>query len=109
MEIYNLTPDAAEYARWFMVIFAVIWPFSAMEMTGMIATLRAVGDGKTGFINDIFTLWLITIPLAALGAFVLDLSPYAVISIIKFNIVLEALVGIWRIRSMKWVRNLTED
>ena len=109
VEIYNLTPDAAEYARWFMVIFAVIWPFSAMEMTGMIATLRAGGDGKTGFITDIFTMWLITIPLAALGAFVLDLSPYAVISIIKFNIVLEALVGIWRIRSMKWVRNLTED
>ena len=57
------------------MIFAVIWPFSAMEMTGMIATLRAGGDGKTGFITDIFTMWLITIPLAALGAFVLDLSP----------------------------------
>ena len=106
--IYDLTPDAAEFARWFMVIFALIWPFSAMEMTGMIATLRARGDGKTGFITDIFTMWLITIPLAALSAFVLGLSPYIVISIIKFNIVLEALVGIWRIRSMKWVKNLTE-
>ncbi len=105
--IYDLTPDAAEYARWFMVIFAMIWPFSGMEMTGMIATLRAGGDGKTGFITDIFTMWLITIPLAAVSAFVLDLSPYVVISIIKFNIVLEALVGIVRIRSMKWVRNLT--
>ena len=105
--IYDLTPDAAEFARWFMVIFALIWPFSAMEMTGMIATLRARGDGKTGFITDIFTMWLITIPLAALSAFVLGLSPYIVISIIKFNIVLEALVGIWRIRSMKWVKNLT--
>ncbi|HIZ78446.1 MAG TPA: MATE family efflux transporter [Candidatus Lachnoclostridium stercorigallinarum] len=106
--IYDLTPDAAEYARWFMVIFALIWPFSGMEMTGMIAALRAGGDGKTGFITDIFTMWLITIPLAALSAFVLGLSPYVVISVIKFNIVLEALVGIWRIRSMKWVKNLTE-
>ena len=105
--IYDLTPDAAEFARWFMVIFALIWPFSGMEMTGMIAALRAGGDGKTGFITDIFTMWLITIPLASLSAFVLGLSPYVVISIIKFNIVLEALVGIWRIRSMKWVKNLT--
>lgn len=107
VSIYTLTPDAAEYARWFMVIFAMIWPFSGMEMTGMIATLRAGGDGKTGFITDIFTMWLITIPLASLSAFVLGLSPYVVISIIKFNIVLEALVGIFRIRTMKWVRNLT--
>lgn len=107
VSIYTLTPDAAEYARWFMVIFAMIWPFSGMEMTGMIATLRAGGDGKTGFITDIFTMWLITIPLASLSAFALGLSPYVVISIIKFNIVLEALVGIFRIRTMKWVRNLT--
>ena len=91
----------------FIAIFAAIWPFSGMEMTGMIAVLRAGGDGKTGFISDIFTMWIFTIPLAAAGAFMWDFSPYVIIGIIKFNIVLEALVGIWRIRSMKWIRNLT--
>lgn len=106
MSLYRLTAETKAYALWFMVIFALIWPFSGLEMTGMIATLRAGGDGKTGFISDIFTMWLITIPLAFLGAFVFRWSPVAVIAIIKFNIVLEALVGIWRIRSMKWVRNL---
>ncbi|MEG0216024.1 MAG: MATE family efflux transporter, partial [Hungatella sp.] len=105
--IYALSAETRVYAMKFILIFAFIWPFSGLEMTGMIATLRAGGDGKTGFISDIFTMWLITIPLASLGAFALGWSPVVVIAIIKFNIVLEALVGIWRIRSMKWVRNLT--
>ena len=70
-------------------------PSSGMEMTGMIAVLRAGGDGKMGLICDIFSMWMITIPLAAACAFVFRLSPYLVVSIIKFNIAIEAFVGIW--------------
>ena len=105
--LYVLTPDAAAYARNFMLVFAAIWPFSGMEMTGMIAVLRAGGDGKMGLICDIFSMWMITIPLAAACAFVFRLSPYLVVSIIKFNIAIEAFVGIWRIHTKKWMRNLT--
>lgn len=107
VNLYVLTPDCAAYAKNFMLIFAAIWPFSGMEMTGMIAVLRAGGDGKMGFICDIFSMWLITIPLAALCGFTLGLSPYLVVSIIKVNIAIEAIVGIWRIHTEKWMRNLT--
>ena len=46
-------------------------------------------------------MWMITIPLAAACAFVFRLSPYLVVSIIKFNIAIEAFVGIWRIHTKK--------
>lgn len=107
LSLYNLTDETVLYAGLFITILALIWPWSGLEMTGMIAILRAGGDGKTGLISDIFTMWLITLPLAALAAFVWDWSPVIVISIIKFNIVLEALVGMWRVLSMKWIRDLT--
>lgn len=105
--LYVLTPEVREYARNFMLVFAAIWPFSGMEMTGMIATLRAGGDGKMGLICDIFSMWLITIPLAALSGFVFGLSPYVVVTVIKINIAIEALVGVWRIHTGRWMRNLT--
>ncbi len=107
MSLYTLNAEAGSYAFRFIVVFALIWPFSGVEMTGLIATLRAGGDGKTGFITDIFSMWLITIPLALLAGFVFDAPPVLVIVIIKFNIVIEAAVGIVRVRSMKWVKNLT--
>ena len=104
---YALSPEAVVYAGTFMLIFAAIWPFSGVEMTGMVAVLRAGGDGKMGLICDIFSMWLFTIPAAAVCAFWLGASPYLVVSIIKLNIAIEAIVSVLRIYSEKWIRNLT--
>ena len=107
VNFYLLSAEAAEYARHFMFVFAAIWPFSGVEMTGMVGVLRAGGDGKMGFICDIFSMWMLTIPAAAVCAFFLGGSPYLVVSIIKVNIAIEASVGVWRIHTGKWMRNLT--
>lgn len=107
LSLYNLEPDAVDYARQFMLVLACIWPFSLLEMTGMIGILRAGGDGKTGFYSDIVIMWMLCIPLAALAAFVWELPPVAVVAILKTIIALEAIVGILRVRSMKWIRDLT--
>ena len=107
LSLYSLTPEAESYAMQFMAVYAVIWPFSLLEMVGMIAILRAGGDGKTGFYTDIVSMWLTTIPLAAAGAFVFGWPPVVVVTIIKLTIVIEAIVGIIRVLSMKWVHDLT--
>lgn len=107
LSLYNLQPDAVDYAKQFMLVLGCIWPFSALEMVGMIAILRAGGDGKTGFYSDIVIMWIICIPLAALAAFVLHLPPVQIILILKMTIVLEAIVGAIRVLSMRWIRDLT--
>lgn len=108
LSLYNLEPDAVAYARQFMVVIACIWPFSLLEMTGMIGILRAGGDGKTGFYSDIVIMWLLCIPLAAAAAFLWELPPVAVVSILKAIIALEAIVGILRVLSMNWIHDLTQ-
>ena len=107
LSLYNLEPDAVAYARQFMVVIACIWPFSLLEMTGMIGILRAGGDGKTGFYSDIVIMWMLCIPLAAMAAFWWKAPPVAVVAILKTIIALEAIVGIWRVFSMRWIRDLT--
>lgn len=107
LSMYNLEPESLAYAKQFMTVIACIWPFSLLEMVGMIAILRAGGDGKTGFYSDIVIMWMICIPLASLAAFVWHLPPVFVIAIVKMMIVLEAIVGIIRVMSWKWIRDLT--
>lgn len=107
LSLYKLEPDAVAYARQFMMVIACIWPFSLLEMTGMIGILRAGGDGKTGFYSDIVIMWMLCIPLAAMAAFWWKAPPVAVVAILKTIIALEAIVGILRVRSMKWVKDLT--
>lgn len=107
LSLYKLDPAAVTYARQFMVVIALVWPFSLLEMTGMIAILRAGGDGKTGFYSDIVIMWMLCIPLAAMAAFWWKAPPVAVVAILKTIIVLEALVGIRRVLGMRWIRDLT--
>lgn len=109
LSLYNLESDAVAYARQFMMVIAIIWPFSLLEMTGMIGILRAGGDGKTGFYSDIVIMWMLCIPLAAMAAFWWKAPPVAVVAILKTIIALEAVVGILRVRSMKWVKDLTRS
>ena len=107
IHIYALSLEAQSYASQFMGVIALIWPFSCLEMVTMVAILRAGGDGKIGFYTDIVVMWCLCIPLAALAAFVWHLKPLIVVTIVKFIIVLEAIVGIIRVYSNKWVRDLT--
>ncbi len=107
LSLYNLEPDAVAYSRQFMVVIACIWPFSLLEMTGMIGILRAGGDGKTGFYSDIVIMWMLCIPLAAAAAFLWELPPVIVVAILKAIIALEAVVGILRVLSMNWIHDLT--
>ncbi|MDD6346842.1 MAG: MATE family efflux transporter [Lachnospiraceae bacterium] len=104
--IYSLDPAAAAYADAFLLIIAAVCPFSYLEMTCMIGTLRAGGDGRTGLYADIVIMWLICIPAAALAAFRLHLDPIIVVLIVKLTMVLEGTVGTLRVLSMKWIHNL---
>ena len=75
--------------------------FPALLTANQVTTLKQA----TGLDEDALAFALL--PLAAACAFVFRLSPYLVVSIIKFNIAIEAFVGIWRIHTKKWMRNLT--
>lgn len=109
LRIYSLENDAVNYARQFMNVISLIWPFSMLEMATTVAILRSGGDGKFCFYTDIIVMWLICIPLASFCAFRLRAEPWIVVAIIKNIIVLEAIAGIIRVYSYRWVKDLTHD
>ena len=109
LSLYSLDPDALHYAKQFILIIACIWPFSLIEMVTMVSILRAGGEGQIGFYTDIVVMWMICIPLAAFCAFRLHTEPWIVVAIIKNIIVLEAIVGIIKVYTYKWVKDLTTD
>ena len=107
LSLYSLDPQAVIYARQFITIIAVVFPFALIEMVTMVSILRAGGDGKVGFYTDIVVMWLICIPLASYCAFKLHSPPWVVVAIIKTIVVLEAIIGFIRVLTYKWVNNLT--
>jgi len=91
-------------AMWVMLIGAPIKAFNGAAIVGI---LRAGGDAKFAFIIETITLWVIGIPLTLFSAFILKLSlPFVYLLTLSDEIV-KAVVVYFRIKSNKWIRNVT--
>jgi Na+-driven multidrug efflux pump len=54
-------------------------------------------------------MWFIGVPITIIGAFVLKLPVYAVYALAISEEAVKCLLGIIRLRSGKWIRNVTHN
>ena len=80
--------------------------FRVNNMTIVVGILRAGGDTKFSMFLDGFIIWLVGVPLAALGAFVFHFPVHLVYLCAMSEEVTKWLLGILRWRSRKWINNL---
>ncbi|MDF2674178.1 MAG: matE8 [Clostridiales bacterium] len=57
---------------------------------------------------EIGSVWLIGVPLAFLGALVWKLPIYWVIALVSLEEIVKASIGIPRVISKKWLKNVIE-
>ena len=69
--------------------------------------MRSGGDTVFSLILDGFVIWLVGVPLAALGAFVFNLPIQWVYLLVLSEELTKFIFGLWRYFSKKWINNLT--
>jgi len=109
LEIYNLSEDVRETSLYTMYALCIFLPFKSFNATNIVGILRAGGDTKYCLIMDVAALWVIGVPLAYLGGLQFALPVYIVFSLAMSEELLKFVVGVRRVISKKWVRNLVED
>lgn len=109
LSLYNVAPQTKELAGLMIVVMAVVGFLYAFETVTLVGILRGGGDAKTGLYTDLVVMWVIAVPLALLGAFVLGWPAFLVIVTLKIDMPLKAAVGVIRTLRMKWVKNVTRD
>jgi len=105
--MFKLSAGAASVAVMMMVMRGLsraVQDFNGVVITGV---LRGGGDVKTATLVDLIPLWAMGIPLAFLCGIVLKLDIFWVYLIIVLEQLVKAAVGLWRMRSGKWVKDLT--
>ena len=106
--IYNtLTPRAAELTRQFITVLAITTVGTCYQMATDCGFLRAGGDTKFCMINNNIWTWLICLPCAFLSAFVFHFSPAVVFFCLKMDQIGKCPVVLARIRSFKWIHQVT--
>ncbi|MCX6082492.1 MAG: MATE family efflux transporter [Chloroflexi bacterium] len=107
LSIYNVSPKVAENAYQIMTIAAfVIW-MRASNMVIITGILRSGGDTMYSLVLDGLVIWLIGVPLAALGAFYFMLPIQWVYFLILSEEITKFFFGLRRYLSRKWINNLT--
>ena len=105
--IFDLSPGATEAAVCMTIIYALFMPMRAFDITNITGILRAGGDARTATVIDILPLWLAAIPAMALTGLVLDTPTIIVCLSMQAENLLKCPIGILRIRSRKWITDIT--
>jgi putative MATE family efflux protein len=106
---YNISPEARTYAQGVMTVMSFALWLKAVNLLVIVGILRSGGDTRFALAIDTGPMYLIGIPLALLGAFVLDLPvPLVVMMVLAGDELTKFVLGFWRVRSGRWLRNVVQ-
>ncbi len=106
LSIYKVSPLVIDFTRNILfVISAFLW-LRVSNLILFIGVFRSGGDTRFGFFLDAGTIWVVGVPLAALGAFVFHLPVYLVYLLVMMDELTKFVVGTWRYLSRRWIHNL---
>lgn len=89
-----------------MSIFMFVKMFNAILIVGI---FRSGGDTKYALALELSSVWLIGVPLAFIGAFYWKLPVYWVVAVVSLEEVVKAIVGLPRVLSKKWAKNMVDN
>ena len=103
---YNLSPETEHIARQLMLSISIIIVFQATNSIMTKGVLRGGGDTKMLMLADNIFLWVASLPLGILAAFVLKMSAFWIYFALKFDQVLKAGWCVIRLQSGKWIKKI---
>lgn len=109
LSLYNVSPDVIWNASVVLLVSGAFLAVRINNMTIVVGILRAGGDTKFSMFLDGFIIWIVGVPLAAVGAFVFDLPVYLVYLCAMAEEVTKWILGMRRYRSRRWIHNLTKQ
>lgn len=104
--LYQISPSAANSLRGLMLVYAVsIW-IKVFNFMLFIGALRAGGDTRYAMFTELFSIWMIGVPCALIGGFVLHLPVYGVYALVLLEEAAKAIIVFRRFLSRNWIHDL---
>ena len=106
---FDLSSEAARNAATILVVLAIAAPVRTLGLTMGVGVLRGGGDVKAFMVIDVSTLYVFYLPIAAICGLVLKTGIAAVYSCIVFEGAAKVIMLFFRIRSKKWIHDVTRE
>ncbi len=106
LSLYNVSPEVLRDASYVMNVTSIFLWVRINNMTTVVGILRAGGDTRFSLFLDGIIIWIVGVPLTAIGAFVFHLPVYWVAVCVMSEEVTKWVLGVRRYLSRKWINNL---
>ncbi len=107
LSVFNVSDTVRSDSQIVLYIISVIFFIRVFDVILIVGILRGGGDAKQAFLIEGFTMWFIGVPLTILGAFVFKLPIYSVYALAILEEVSKCILGLIRLKSGRWIRNVT--
>jgi len=106
VDLSKFSGPAADNLRGLMLIYSLsIW-LRVFNFMLFIGALRAGGDTRFAMFTELFSIWMIGVPSALIGGFVLHLPVYGVYTMVLLEEAVKAIIVLRRFLSRKWIHDL---
>lgn len=109
LPLFGLSPTATAICSQMLLCYIISMPFHGFASTMVVGVLRGGGDVRASLVIDIVPLWFFSIPLAALLGLVLKVPLEIFCLYLLAESLLKTPIGIWRLRSGKWIHDVTVE
>jgi len=107
--LFYLSQEASDIATMMSVVSFAFLPLRSFNSTTVVGIFRGGGDVRAASAIDIGPLWLVALPLAALSGLVLQVGILWVQLSITMENVVKFFFSFYRLRSGKWIRDVTGE
>ena len=106
ISLYEISPSAANNLRGLMFVFAASAWLRMVNFILFIGTMRAGGDTRYAMFTELFSIWMVGVPSALIGGFVLHLPVYGVYALVILEEAVKAIIVFRRFVSRRWIHDL---
>ena len=106
VSLYDVSFQAADNARRLMLIFAASAWLRSINFILFVGVLRAGGDTRYAMFMELLTIWIVGVPAALIGGFVLHLPVYGVYMMVLLEELVKVFIITRRYLSRKWIHDL---
>lgn len=103
VSLYNLEPETVALTRQMMRAYVIIAFFQAVQSVMTKGVLRGGGDTKFLMKADILFMWLVSIPLGAIGGLVLHWPAWLTMLALRADYAIKSIWCVSRLFSGKWI------
>ena len=105
--LFGLSATATRAAILLCIVDLLMMPLKSYDISNITGVLRAGGDAVMASVIDLVPLWCVAVPLATLTGWIF----HAPLPLVCFSIYAENVIkmpwGVHRLRSRKWIHDLT--